>query len=279
MKRALINKYLRPLTPLPTSVSARGDLRQGIKCILFDIYGTLFISGSGDINLSRQNSAPYDRIKQLLSKYAITHSPQRILDKLFESIETRQGVLQIRGVDHPEVIIEQIWRQVLEIDDQTVIRQFAVEFELITNPVSPMPNLESMLSVCRQKDLLMGIISNAQFYTPFLFNWFLNSEIEDLGFDPGLLFYSYQYEVAKPSPTLFKMAAEKLHLKGIQPAAVLFVGNDMLNDIYPANAVGFQTALFAGDRRSLRLRTEDSLCADLRPELVLTDLGQLSHYI
>jgi putative hydrolase of the HAD superfamily len=276
MKRALINKYLRPLTPLPTSVSARGDLRQGIKCILFDIYGTLFISGSGDINLSRQNSAPYDRIKQLLSKYAITHSPQRILDKLFESIETRQGVLQIRGVDHPEVIIEQIWRQVLEIDDQTVIRQFAVEFELITNPVSPMPNLESMLSVCRQKDLLMGIISNAQFYTPFLFNWFLNSEIEDLGFDPGLLFYSYQYEVAKPSPTLFKMAAEKLHLKGIQPAAVLFVGNDMLNDIYPASAIGFQTALFAGDRRSLRLRTDDPRCADLSPELVLTDLGQLS---
>jgi putative hydrolase of the HAD superfamily len=72
------------------------------------------------------------------------------------------------------------------------------------------------------------------------------------------------------------MAAEKLHLKGIQPAAVLFVGNDMLNDIYPASAIGFQTALFAGDRRSLRLRTDDPRCADLSPELVLTDLGQLS---
>jgi putative hydrolase of the HAD superfamily len=279
MKKELIKQYLRPLAPLPTSLSARGDLRQSVECILFDIYGTLFISGSGDINRGQQNAPPYEQVKQLLAKYAISQSPRRILEKLYAGIETRQGLLRSRGMDHPEVIIEQIWRQVLKIDDPSIIKQFAVEFELIANPVGPMPNLASMLSACRQKKLLMGIISNAQFYTPFLFKWFLDSEIEDLGFDPGLLFYSYQYEVAKPSPTLFKMAAEKLHLKGIQPAAVLFVGNDMLNDIYPANAVGFQTALFAGDRRSLRLRTEDSLCADLRPELVLTDLGQLSHYI
>jgi putative hydrolase of the HAD superfamily len=75
------------------------------------------------------------------------------------------------------------------------------------------------------------------------------------------------------------MAAEKLYSKGIQPVAVLYVGNDMLNDIYPANAIGFQTALFAGDRRSLRLRKDDPRCAALSPDLVVTDLGQLEQYI
>ena len=279
MEKAQINKYLHPMTPLPTSLSARGDLRQSIGCILFDIYGTLFISGSGDISLSQQNSLPYEQLAQLLTKYAISHPPRQILDKLYERIEIRHAVLGNRGVDHPEVIIEDIWRQVLEIDDPTIIRQFAVEFELIANPAFPMPNLESMLSACRQTDLLLGIISNAQFYTPLLFKWFLYSEIEDLGFDPGLLFYSYQYEEAKPSPTLFKMAAEKLGSKGIQPVSVLYVGNDMLNDIYPAHAIGFQTALFAGDRRSLRLRTDDPRCINLKPDLVLTDLGQLRKYI
>jgi putative hydrolase of the HAD superfamily len=279
MKKELIKKYLRPLTPLPTSLSPGGDLRQSIQCILFDIYGTLFISGSGDINIGQQSSPPYEQIEQLLAKYGIVQSPGRILEKLYAGIKTRHGVLRSRGVDHPEVIIEQIWRPVLKIDDQATIRQFAVEFELIANPVSPMPNLASMLSACRQKGLLLGIISNAQFYTPFLFKWFLNSHIEELGFDPGFLFYSYQHETAKPSPDLFKMAAEKLASKGIQPGAVLYIGNDMLNDIYPANAIGFQTALFAGDRRSLRLRTDDSRCADLSPELVLTDLGQLIQYV
>jgi putative hydrolase of the HAD superfamily len=276
MKKALINKYLQPLAPLPTSLSPRGDLRQRIQCILFDIYGTLFISGSGDINLDQQNAPPLEQIKQLLDQYAIPQSPRQILEKLYNSIETRHGVLRNRGVDHPEVIIEQIWRQVLKINDPFTIKQFAVEFELITNPVGPMPNLASMLSACRRKNLVMGIISNAQFYTPFLFDWFLNSDVEALGFDPELLFYSYRYETAKPSPTLFKMAAEKLASKGIPPGAVLYIGNDMLNDIYPANAIGFQTALFAGDKRSLRLRTDDPRCADLRPDLVLTDLGQLA---
>ena len=276
MKRALIDKYLRPLAPLPTSLSPRGDLRQSIQCILFDIYGTLFISGSGDISLGQQTSPPDDQIKQLLARYGISQSPRRILEKLYEGIETRHGVLRNRGVDHPEVIIERIWRQVLKIEDPSIIKQFAVEFELITNPVGPMPNLASMLSACRRKNLLMGIISNAQFYTPFLFNWFLNSEIEALGFDPGFLFYSYQHETAKPSPALFKMAAEKLASKGIQPGSVLYIGNDMLNDIYPAVTIGFQTALFAGDGRSLRLRPDDPRCADLRPELVLTDLEQLA---
>jgi hypothetical protein len=35
------------------------------------------------------------------------------------------------------------------------------------------------------------------------------------------------------------------------------------------------TALFAGDRRSLRLRKDDPSCRLLTPDLVITDLGQL----
>ena len=49
----------------------------------------------------------------------------------------------------------------------------------------------------------------------------------------------------------------------------------MLNDIFPAQKVGFKTALFAGDQRSLRLRADDPRCRELTPDLVVTDLGQL----
>jgi putative hydrolase of the HAD superfamily len=279
MDKPLIEKYLLPLKPLPTSLSVRGSLRHPVRCILFDIYGTLFISGSGDISPGRSDPHTDNRLERLLAKYGITRSPRGILVELYEHIAIRHAELRQGGVDYPEVVIEQIWGKVLEIKDQTAVRQFAVEFEFITNPVSPMPNLESTLSDCRRKGLIMGIISNAQFYTPYLFTWFLDSDIENLGFDPGLLFYSYRFEVAKPSATLFKLAVDRLQPKGIDPAAVLYVGNDMRNDIYPAHASGFQTALFAGDRRSLRLRTEDPRCANLSPDLVITDLGQLTQYI
>jgi putative hydrolase of the HAD superfamily len=279
MKKTLINPYLQPLRPLPTTLSASGELRHQVHCILFDVYGTLFISGSGDISVSQKNSPAHGQIKQLLTKYSIRRSPEDILHTLYSSIEARHGALRNQGVDHPEVIIEQIWQQVLGTEDQNISRQFAVEFEFITNPVSPMPHLAIMLSACRHQKMVMGIISNAQFYTPLLFNWFLNASIQDLGFDAGLLFYSYQYQVAKPSLTLFKRAAEKLKANGIEPNRILYVGNDMLNDIYPAHVIGFQTALFAGDRRSLRLRSDDPRCKDLKPDLVLTDLEQLIQYI
>ncbi len=279
IEKRSIRRYLRRLAPLPTSLTPQGELRENIRCILFDIYGTLFISGSGDISLAKQKSPEVQELRQLLRKYTIRKTPQTLLHEFYGAVETVHDKLRNKGVDFPEINIEQIWMQVLETEDQHIIRSFAVEFELIANPVFPMPNLEAMLSACRQKKILIGIISNAQFYTPYLFKWFLNSDPEGLGFDPGLLFYSYQHEVAKPSLILFKMAVAELKAKGIQPVSVLYLGNDMLNDIYPARAVGFQTALFAGDKRSLRLRKNDPRCADLSPDLVVTDLEQLIAHI
>ena len=61
--------------------------------------------------------------------------------------------------------------------------------------------------------------------------------------------------------------------------AVLYVGNDMLNDIYPAAKAGFKTALFAGDSRSLRLRKDKPKCKYLSADIVITDLIQLLDYL
>jgi len=136
-----------------------------------------------------------------------------------------------------------------------------------------------MLTRCRKSNILMGIISNAQFYTPFLFKWFLGLAPENLGFHPDLMFYSYRFGYAKPSTFLFRRAAEKLEQMDIPTSAALYLGNDMLNDIYPAKQAGFQTALFAGDARSLRLRENDSRCSNLSADIVITDLEQLLYHV
>jgi putative hydrolase of the HAD superfamily len=270
-----IQKYIRPLKPIQTSLTPSDDPIPGIRCVLFDIYGTLFISGSGDIGSAKQNSPQMEEIGLLLAKFGIDQPPRVLLDALHRAIKARHAELHASGIDFPEVNIDRIWQQVLQTDDIAGTGQFAVEFELISNPVYPMPNLSELLSACRQQGLLLGIISNAQFYTPWLFKWFLGSQPEGLGFSPDLIFYSFRFAMAKPSPALFEKAAEQLKEKRIQPASVLYVGNDMLNDIYPARNTGFKTALFAGDQRSLRLRSADPRCRDLAPDLVVTDLGQL----
>jgi len=276
---ALFRKYIRPLTPVPTPLAPAGRLKEPVRCLLFDIYGTLFISASGDIGLPAQDSVRLGGIEALLKKYRVQKNAPALLDEFHRAIQFRHAELHNRGVDFPEVRIDQIWQQVLQINQRTSARQFAFEFELITNPAYPMPNLANLLSACRRRKIPMGIISNAQFYTPYLFGWFLGAAPEDLGYSPELIFYSYIFEIAKPSAALFKMAAEKLKEKGMLPSSALYVGNDMLKDIFPAKNVGFQTALFAGDKRSLRLRSEDPRCRDLNPDLVVTDLEQLIKYI
>jgi putative hydrolase of the HAD superfamily len=159
------------------------------------------------------------------------------------------------------------------------VRAFALEYELIVNPVYSMPHLEQLLDHCRTLPVAMGIVSNAQFFTPCLFEWFLGARLEALGFADELLVFSYRTGHAKPSPLLFQLARKALKARGIQAQDVLFVGNDMLNDIYPARQAGFQTALFAGDQRSLRLRREQKQCLNLKPDLVITDLQQLCEHI
>lgn len=274
-----IGDDLAPMKPLPTSMTPAGAPSGEVHCVLFDIYGTLFISGSGDIQAARKATMPDQKLENLIQKYGVDRTPQTLVEEFNDAIELNHRRLKQKGIDYPEIEVDKIWQQILEIGDIQRIRQFAIEYELIVNPVYPMPNLESLLAACRHQNLAMGIISNAQFFTPLLFEWFLGVRMEKLGFDSELIFLSYRLGYAKPSLKIFDMAAAAIKAKGLSTAAALFVGNDMLNDIYPARSLGFQTALFAGDARSLRLRKEDPRCRNLSADLILTDLGQLIGHI
>ena len=271
----LIADYISPMSPQPTSMTPGGRPRERIRCVLFDIYGTLFISGSGDIGVSKKAPPQVQKLDHLLRQFNVRKRPRDLPRELFQAIEDEHRRLRSAGIDYPEIEIDRIWKQILKIDDLALARRFAIQYELIVNPVYPMPNLENALAACRQKNIAMGIISNAQFFTPLLFEWFLDAGLESLGFHSDLIFLSYQIRHAKPSAKLFEKAAAAITARGLKTASVLYMGNDMLNDIYPANQLGFQTALFAGDARSLRLRTDDSRCLNLSADLILTDLEQL----
>ena len=279
IRNELIKAYLTPMSPQPTAMLPGGRLAQRIECILFDIYGTLFISGAGDISMARKASPRISKLERLLAKYEVGISARVLIEQLHRAIAARHHQLVHSGIDIPEIEIDKIWLQILACDDIVQARKFAIEYELIANPVYPMPGLAKLLTACRQQNRRMGLVSNAQFFTPLLFEWFLGADLASLGFDSELIFLSYQMGYAKPSRVLFETAAAELNARGIAPSSVLVVGNDMLNDIYPAKILGFQTALFAGDARSLRLRADDPRCRNLSADLILTDLEQLIGHI
>lgn len=275
----MIEKHIVPLSPVPTDARPAGQLKPPVNCILFDVYGTLFISDSGDIGVVKSKTQKLADVQKLIDRHRLNRTAEDLFKKLYQHIENRHTQLRQNGIDVPEVEIDALWTKILKTADQKFVRQFAVEFEWIVNPVYPMPHLEEFLRTLKHRRMRMGIISNAQFFTPYLFKWFLGRDLKELGFHPDLIFLSYRFNCAKPSGGLYKLAVEKLETMGFSAPEVLCVGNDMLNDIYPATRVDFQTALFAGDKRSLRLRRDEPRCSNLTPDLVITDLMQLFDHL
>lgn len=272
-------RHIKSLSPLPTGLSPRGSPDRPVRCCLFDIYGTLFISGTGDIGVSEKQDHDASGIDRMLDRRGVSMPRETLVNRLHGAIRDAHRDMKRNGVDYPEVDILRIWRGVLGADAPEDVEAFALEYEMIVNPVHPMPNLRSVLAACRESGVPMGIVSNAQFYTPFLFNIFLGEPPEKLGFNRELVFYSYKHGRAKPSDAMFRRAAKALAEMSIPPETTLYTGNDIRNDILPARRAGFMTALFAGDRRSLRQRKEDEACKDANPDLVITDLAQLASVI
>jgi putative hydrolase of the HAD superfamily len=243
--------------------------------MLFDVYGTLLLSEAGEIGPTQVTDEISDALQALMQKYAIEQTPQSLIGQLHRHIDARHHEARQRGVAFPEVDMVTVWQDVLAAGKASWISDFALEFELIVNPVYPMPGLKDLLAACRTSRLPTGIVSNAQRYTIDVLRWFLGDSLDAWGFNPELLFFSWRCGQAKPGTFMFNQAKAMLAEMDIPAHAVLYVGNDMRNDVLPAQSVGFKTGLFAGDRRSLRRREDDNRCRDLRPDLVVTDLRQL----
>lgn len=282
-----IKELSRPIDPVPTGMKPDLHPIDGIETILFDIYGTLLISGSGDVGTAAATD----------SATALTQS---LCAAGYESNLERAGELgpelmqaEIRlwhekakqnGFEYPEVEISKVWKniistfQTLELlepdeDDRKILR-LAVEYECRVNPTWPMPGSIETIQKLKARGFKLGIVSNAQFYTPLILEALFGKSVEALGFDPELCVWSYKELRAKPDLQLFQGLKKSVDL-----SKTLYVGNDMLNDIWTATQAGCQTVLFAGDKRSLRLREQDSRCKKLKPTAIVDDLRQVAEIL
>jgi putative hydrolase of the HAD superfamily len=280
------------IDPIPTGIEPKYQSDKSIKAVLLDIYGTLLISSSGDID---QTEFSDDHLMQALGAAGIkTHDGiQNVLDHLLSdynyTIRVCHEAAKMNKIPYPEIDILSIWKIVLiharrkglvTFTDDVDILLMACVFEFLSNKVYPMPGFKVTIKSLVERNIPLGLVSNAQFYTPVLMNYFLNNKIslkERIKcFDRDMVVFSYKLGKAKPDPTLYEELIPTLKWKfGIYPEEVLFVGNDMLKDIFASKQAGFKTALFAGDMRSLRLRDEDNNVAELKPDFIITELNQL----
>jgi putative hydrolase of the HAD superfamily len=287
-----------PLPPdweSPVGRETQAD-RESPRAVLFDVYGTLFCSAAGDIGEGEQArrgagagaagpaaERPEGALDALAGEYAPGLSGADLRGYFQEGVREIHRELAAK-TPCPELRVEELWARFLRDRGQGAAdtgdlprraRELALRYELAVNPVWPMPGAEETIRRLAGASTVLGIISNAQFYTPLLFDAFFGCSPEALGFCPDLLIYSFELGEAKPAPGLFTRARDRLADRGIAPGACLYVGNDMLKDIRGAASLGFMTALFAGDGRSLRLRAGDERVRGLRPTRSIRRLAEL----
>jgi putative hydrolase of the HAD superfamily len=272
--KSSINNLLQPMEPFATDTEARLTPLPGIRAVLFDIYGTLLISGSGDVGSAQALDNTEALAAALSAVGADAGEAASGIAEFFNVVRADHQVLKANGVDHPEIEVRDVWRRIFPMESEAVER-LAIEYECRANPVWPMPGFINVLHTLRAEKFALGIVSNAQFYTPLILETLVSQSLTDLGFDEELCAWSYQQRCAKPSPSLFSPVLQRLKELHIEPSQTLYVGNDMLNDIHTASQCGLRTALFAGDRRSLRLRADDPRCTTLQPDAIITRLNQL----
>lgn len=253
-----------PPARVPAELAARAGLSLSAPplALAVDVYGTLLASAAGEIG---PGAAPEDGWAAF---------PHDMAERLRALVDEEHARKRAEGIPWPEIDSAALFARALGLGYDDGARA-AVAWECTTNRCQAMPGAMELLTACVSRGIMLGIVSNAQFYTPlfieeafgaYLFGERRTSarELFDatpvrrcLGFDPDLTLWSCGTGRAKPDRWMFDELARRLAARGVPADRILFVGNDALNDCAAAGEAGLSTALFCGDERSCRPRAGD----------------------
>lgn len=300
-----IRSMMTPLVPLGHPHPSRGVVLEGVKVVLFDVYGTLLISHMHampeEIGAAPSGPAPrrVEAMRAVMDALSVdfpgsteSADPERWALDHDQLIVTHQARRRAEGVTHPEVDILDVWKEFLlshvsdsrgllfeQTPDSALLRRISLIHECAIHPIWVMPGARELLRVLQQAGFTLGIVSNAQWYTAEMLAALMDERIEQLGFDPDLIVYSFEHGYGKPAPELYEYIIKKLAARGIAPHEAIMVGNDFVKDVLPAHQLGLRSVWFCGDDRTTRSKPHDFSTAQRLPDLVITEWEQLSHLL
>ena len=131
----IILKNSQPLLPLATDATVKAQKLEGIRAVLFDVYGTLFISGSGDVGTASATDTA-----EALTQALVVSGFQGDLERAgelgkemlkCEILEWHRAGKEA-GEESPEVEITKIWKKIIETLCQTeALKKCTVEMDQI----------------------------------------------------------------------------------------------------------------------------------------------------
>ncbi len=270
--------YPRRLKPLRHE-SAR-DALKGVRAVIVDVYGTMVNywrpgfeeRGSREALLVEAFAGVVDRfgMGETLAAMNPADLPAKTLCDFYN------GLLALNrqkstggGTAPPEVRVEEVWSVIALMlkrngygadaraprhgDPAEFARRLAYTYNFLSMGRELYPGVSNALKRLKDSNIVLGMLSDAQFYTPIDLTLMLRDQsggkIVDCGelFDTDLTFLSCEYGFVKPSETLYRRLFDALYEYHITPDQTVVVGNDLATDIAPAAALGMRTALFCGD--------------------------------
>ncbi len=225
-----------------------------IRAVLWDVYGTLVLAPAA-LPLEAPRPGGVEGVRKALEWAGVALADGAAAERMerrFRATAARLRAAAVRrGIAVPEVDVRQVWRRTLAeaarqgwlpaAAPRPDVERVAAAWELTTNPVRPRPGARSALQLFRSAGVLQGIVSNAQFEAPAM----LAARFPCAGgsfWAPDLCVWSYAEGIAKPSPVLYAIAAERMHRRGVSPAETLMIGDHPVNDVAAAARAGFRTA-------------------------------------
>jgi putative hydrolase of the HAD superfamily len=123
----------------------------------------------------------------------------------------------------------------IELDDEELTRFLEAEHGAWRPAVSLASTTHALLDALRERGLRLGLVSNA--VDP---PWLLHRDLAELGLAERLdvALFSSETGWRKPHPAMFEQALAKLE---VDPARTLFVGDNLVNDVGGAAALGIHT--------------------------------------
>lgn len=274
----------------------------GIKAVTWNVYGTLLTISDGQLLLQhpqkiRMQVAMEKTIHEFNMWASMTRRPgqpwEYFLPKYDSAVEEAKLAGGCKKGDFPEVNSALVWRKLLDMlsqkeysydesrygDWDELAEKVAFFFQLCLQGIQAAPSALRVLTDVAQAGLKQGLLAESQPYTLAQ----LLQGLEEQGrlppladvFAPGGLILTHELGVRKPSVSLFQRCREQFAELNVEPEEVLYVSSRLADDLAVAKQQGFRTALFAGDKLSLKASAAECKDPALKPDRLLTKLDQI----
>jgi FMN phosphatase YigB (HAD superfamily) len=223
--------------------------------------------------------------------------PSAYMREVYLKVLSEMRLAPSPGEKHPEILAERVWENIIKKLFQKEYkfdagfygslnefsRKVAYFFHASLQGTACYEGAAAVLSAVADAGLKQGLLADAQCFTAAQLQRSLRKQEQSANLDrlapPSLRWFSCDRKARKPSEHLFRSALQSLGQQGIDANEALHVGSNLERDIAPAKKAGMRTCLFAGDRGSLQATAEQLKDPNLRPDVLITELPQLTQVI